>query len=120
MVSEMVSPPNAVRPASISNSTHPNDQMSLRLSRPFPRACSGLMYAGVPRIARSPRCDTVTVGAPDVQRAWRAVPDFCQPEIEHFDGAVGGDLDIGWLEIAMNDAFVVCRFQRGGDLAGDG
>ena len=31
------------RPASISNSTHPNAQISLRASASLPRACSGLM-----------------------------------------------------------------------------
>jgi hypothetical protein len=42
-VSETVSPSNSLRPASISNSTTPNAQMSARLSTGFPRACSGLM-----------------------------------------------------------------------------
>ncbi len=47
----MVSPPsNALRPVSISKSTQPKDQMSVRRSTGFPRACSGLMYAAVPRI----------------------------------------------------------------------
>ena len=43
MVSETVSPSNAPRPVSISYSTQPNAQTSLRLSTGFPRACSGLM-----------------------------------------------------------------------------
>ena len=43
-------PSNGRRPASISNSTAPNAQMSARLSTVFPRACSGDMYAAVPRI----------------------------------------------------------------------
>ena len=43
------SPPNARFPVSISYSTAPNAQMSARLSTVFPRACSGLMYAAVPR-----------------------------------------------------------------------
>ena len=41
---------NVCAPVSISNTTHPNAQMSVRLSTGFPRACSGLMYAAVPRI----------------------------------------------------------------------
>ena len=49
-VSEAVTPPKARRPESISASTQPNDQRSVRLSTGCPRACSGLMYAGVPRI----------------------------------------------------------------------
>ena len=43
IVSETVSPRNAGRPVSISYSTQPNAQMSVRLSTAFPRACSGLM-----------------------------------------------------------------------------
>lgn len=41
--SETVSPSNGLRPVSISKSTHPNDQMSVRRSIAFPRACFGLM-----------------------------------------------------------------------------
>ena len=43
-------PANARRPVNISNSTAPNAQTSARLSTVFPRACSGDMYAAVPRI----------------------------------------------------------------------
>ena len=42
-VSEMVSPSKARVPLSISYSTHPNAQMSARLSTGCPRACSGDM-----------------------------------------------------------------------------
>ena len=38
-----VSPSKSFRPVSISNSTTPKAQMSARLSRGLPRACSGLM-----------------------------------------------------------------------------
>ena len=41
--SESVSPANARCPVSISNSTQPNAQTSVRLSTASPRACSGLM-----------------------------------------------------------------------------
>ena len=37
------SPSNARRPVSISKSTQPNAQMSVRRSTGLPRACSGLM-----------------------------------------------------------------------------
>ena len=37
-------------PVSISKSTHPNAQTSARLSTGLPRACSGDMYAAVPRM----------------------------------------------------------------------
>ncbi len=42
-VSATSSPGNARVPDSISNSTHPNAQMSARLSTVLPRACSGAM-----------------------------------------------------------------------------
>ena len=43
IVSDTVAPFAARRPVSISYSTQPNDQMSVRLSSGSPRACSGLM-----------------------------------------------------------------------------
>ncbi len=53
--SEIVSPgSNVCLPVSISNRTQPNDQMSVRRSTGLPRACSGLMYAAVPRM--TPPC----------------------------------------------------------------
>src|SRR4029453_11691320 len=42
--------PIARRPVSISKITQPNAQMSVRSSSALPRACSGLMYAAVPRM----------------------------------------------------------------------
>ena len=54
MVSETSSPANSRCAVSISNSTTPKAQMSARLSTALPRACSGDMYAAVPRIM--PRC----------------------------------------------------------------
>jgi hypothetical protein len=47
---ETVSPSNARRPVSISNRTAPNAHRSVRRSTGRPAACSGLMYAAVPRI----------------------------------------------------------------------
>jgi hypothetical protein len=49
-VSVTVSRANGRRPVIISHSTTPNAQMSDRLSTGRPQACSGLMYAPVPRI----------------------------------------------------------------------
>ena len=43
IVCDVVSPSKRRRPASISNSTTPNAQMSERLSTGEPLACSGLM-----------------------------------------------------------------------------
>ena len=53
MVSDNASPANARLPVSISYSTHPNAQMSMRVSTGWPRACSGLMYAAVPNTTPS-------------------------------------------------------------------
>ena len=47
-VSANVFLPDARIPVNISYSTHPNDQISVRLSTVKPRACSGLIYAAVP------------------------------------------------------------------------
>jgi hypothetical protein len=47
-VSVTSAPSNARREVGISYSTHPNAQMSERLSASLPFACSGLMYAALP------------------------------------------------------------------------
>ena len=44
---------------------------------------------------------------------------LCQPEIENLDLTLGRDDDVGGLQIPVNDAVLVCSFQRLGDLAGD-
>ncbi len=49
-VCEIVSPSNSRLFESISCSITPNDQMSARRSVGWPEACSGDMYAAVPRI----------------------------------------------------------------------
>ncbi len=54
IVSLMSSPSNARLAASISYNTHPSAHTSLRLSAPRPFACSGDMYAAVPRM--TPAC----------------------------------------------------------------
>jgi hypothetical protein len=45
-----------------------------------------------------------------------AVARFGQPEIEDFDCACRRDLDVRGLQIAVDDAFLVRRFQCFGDL----
>ena len=42
-----------------------------------------------------------------------------QPEVEHLDGVVGGDLDVRRFQIAVDDALFMRRFERVGDLASD-
>ena len=48
-VSDTSSPANDRLPVNISNSTQPNAHTSLRRSASRPLACSGLIYAAVPR-----------------------------------------------------------------------
>jgi hypothetical protein len=44
---------------------------------------------------------------------------FREAKVEHLDGTCAGHLDIGWLEIAMDDAFLVRGLERLGDLPRD-
>ena len=41
-------------------------------------------------------------------------------EVEHLDGAVGTELDVGRLQVAVDDALLVGCVKRIGDLPGDG
>ena len=123
-VSEIVAPENARRPVIISNSTQPNAQMSVDLSIGWPRACSGLMYAGVPRITPTPviSAGEVTVGD-SVTAAVPALVDIerlGEPEVENLHGAVSPDLDVRGLQITMNDALFVSGLQCFSDLPRDG
>ena len=72
----------------------PNAQMSVRLSTIFPRACSGLMYAAVPRIIPAVSWRARCVG--DMRHAWRrarrGLHRLRQPKVEHFHRAVGRTL----------------------------
>jgi hypothetical protein len=63
MPSETVSPGSkAWRLVNISNSTHPNAHTSVRRSTGLPRACSGLMYAAVPRMTPAYVARMLSVG----------------------------------------------------------
>ena len=124
---EIVPRPNASRPVSISNSTQPNAQMSARLSTDCPRACSGLMYGAVPRINPA-RFQSACLPVP-VQVRLRSHTirvrlasvwlELGQAEVEDLYRAVGRDLDIGRLQVAVDDAFFVRRVERVRDLARD-
>ncbi len=97
--------------------------MSARLSTVFPRACSGAMYAAVPRII--PACviaGDVTVGEFMRLGARRSggVERLRKTEVEHLHRAVRAHLDVGGLQITMNDALLVRGFQRLRDLLRDG
>ena len=49
----------------------------------------------------------------------RPLDRFRQAEVEDLHRAVGADLDIGWLQVAMNDAVFVRGFERLGNLLRD-
>ncbi len=41
-----------------------------------------------------------------------------KPEIQHLDLAFRGDLDVGWFQVAVDNAAAVCLVERLGHLAG--
>ena len=44
---------------------------------------------------------------------------FASPKVQHLHGAVLSDLDIGWLQVAVNDTGLMSGLQSLGDLPGD-
>ena len=97
--------------------------MSARVSTALPRACSGDMYAGVPRII--PAC--VLAGAAivgDCETFGDVVPVGCpclrQPEVQNLHHAVGPQLDVGGFQVTVNHSLLVRRFERLRDLFRDG
>src|ERR1700730_8453733 len=58
--------------------------MSVRLSTAFPRACSGLMYAGVPRILPSSVPIAVIVGALERSSSPSPAKAFANPKSSTF------------------------------------
>ena len=80
------------------------------------------MYAAVPRII--PACviaGVVSVGEfiASAFDAGRRFDGFREPEVEHLHRAVVADLDVGRLQIAMDDAQLVRGFQGLRDLLRD-
>ena len=49
-------------------------------------------------------------------RVLRALQRFRQPEVQHLHTAIVGELDVGRLQVAMDDSLLVRRIQRIGDL----
>ncbi len=126
-VSETVSPSKRRLPVSISKKTTPNAQISARLSTDSPRACSGAMYAAVPRITPSwVPCAAVRVGdCINVGERARSAAEasaraglhrFGQPEIEDLGLSFTGSLYVLGFEIAVNNSLVVGLFERLRDL----
>ena len=67
---DIVSPSNSFRPVTISHNTTPNDQLSARPSAAIPAACSGAIYAAVPRITPARVWCEVRVGENDRLLSW--------------------------------------------------
>ena len=88
------------------------------------------MYVAVPRSTPAPVIMETFVIVGDTDR-W-ALPAACcllpaagwlrqprQPEVQHLDGAVGANLDVGRLEISVNTAVFVRGVERIGNLPRD-
>ena len=122
-VSETVSPSNVRRPVSISNSTQPNAQMSVRLSTRLAARLLGAHvgrraenHAGLGRAGRSASASWRADARVDRPGAPSA---FARPKSSTLTRAVRRDLDVRRLEIAMDDAVLVRRFESLGDLPRD-
>ena len=123
-VSVTVSPPNAGRPVSISNSTQPNAQTSDRLSADRPFACSG---AHVGRRAQNDadtghhrrRCEGRGVREVLPSRSTGRFKRLRKAEVQHLHRTVRADFDVRRLEIAMDDPLLVRRFERFSNLLRD-
>ena len=85
--------------------------MSVRLSVGSPRACSGLIYAGVPMAA--PASVAPATGGQRID----PVEPFRNPEVENLHLAFLRQRDVGGLQVAMDDALFMGRIQPVGDLA---
>ena len=80
------------------------------------------MYAAVPRIMPSCVIAGDVMVAPVALRALRPLRDLRElrePEVQHLHRAIRADLHIARLQVAMDDAFLVRRLERLGDLPRD-
>src|SRR6185369_3202803 len=50
---------------------------------------------------------------------WRVRPHFGEPEVEYLHDAIGLDLDVGGLQVAMDDGDLMRAFERRPDLLRD-
>ena len=87
-----------------------------------PEPARGSCSAGVPRTIPSRVPPIVTVGRrwSDVRALRSGSLDLRQSEVEHFHDAIGRDLDVGRLQVAMDDAPFVGRGEHLRDLPRDG
>src|SRR5271157_3752165 len=86
----------------------PNENRSLRASSSSPRACSGDMYAMVPTAVPS-----------EVSCSAAIARQFRQSEVEYLGLSARSEEDVGWLQIAVHDAFAVRHVERIADLDTD-
>jgi len=113
--SEIVSPPNAFRPASISNSTHPKAQMSVRPPiHPLPLRLLRAHVGCRPQDHSRLRGHRAQRGG--VRQIHRGGGILC---VQHLHHAFGRDLHVCRLQVTMNHAAFVRVFQRVGNLSGD-
>ena len=83
-------------------------------------AASHLLRAHAGRRARDTAGRTTRARVVTGAAAGRRAHQVRQAEVEHLHVASRGQLHVGGLEIAVNDALLVRRLQRVRDLAGDG
>ena len=101
----------------------PNAQMSARLSTGLPRACSGAHVGrraeDHPRLRHRRRRDRRRLRHVRRSRAPTGSIAFARPKSSTFTVPSGRDLDVRGLQIAVDDALLVRRFQRLRDLLRD-
>ena len=112
-----VAPPKAGFPVAISKSTTPNEKRSLRRSSNSPRACSGDMYATVPRVDPGlVRSSLAAVTMFDLAPSSCCEASLGEPKVEHLGLAGACDEDVRRLDVAVHDVLGVCGIQCFGDL----
>ena len=95
--------------------------MSARLSTALPARLLGRHVGGGAEDHAGPSWRTVSVGAvvePTRQLVHGPI-GLGEAEVEHLDRAVRRDLDVRRLEVAVDDALLVRRLERLGDLPRD-
>src|SRR5690242_13382703 len=103
-VSRLVAPSNGRRPARNSYSTTPREKMSLRASTCAPEACSGDMYAIVPRIV--PGVVRCSGSQPAASALWDSM-SFCESKIGQIGVPTPGYENVVGLDVAMQLADIV-------------
>ncbi|HKN34452.1 MAG TPA: hypothetical protein VJX16_14540 [Terriglobales bacterium] len=77
------------------------------MSAGLPRICSGDMYATASNTTPAPICEA-TVGASTLAKSPSGRVSFAHTEVEDFDAPVAGKKNVFRLEVAVEDAFIMC------------